>query len=166
MLYKQFGIKKSDYEFGMCESIAKDALISAIKTYRSDKNTTLTTYAARCIKNAVCTYLKRDAFHNGGRKTLKLDDDPKLFMVEDPRRFDEEMAFSDYEQEMISLAHNKILTCCRPEDQVIFNRYLLGETETAIARSLGVSKQIISRKILKLKNLIRVEVLDPQYNLS
>ena len=165
MVEKKFSIKESDTNFDLIFSIAEDAYMSAILHYEPNHNSSFINYAAHCIKNALCAYLKRTSRHNGGSKTLKLDDDPKLFVVEDPRRFDEEFTEEDYEQEMMCLAHMRLLQES-PEDQVIFNRYLLGESETAIAQSVGVTKQAISKKIIKLKNLIRVEVLDPQYNLS
>ena len=163
LIQNKFGVKGSDSNFEFLKSIADDALISAILTYNPNKNASLTTYAARCIQNALYSYIKRSAAHNGGIKTLKLDDDPKLFMVEDPRRFEDDLTSSEYEQHMMTLAHSRLLQES-PEDQVLFNRYLLGETEAAIARSLGVSRQMVSRRIIKLKNLIKAEVLDNQYN--
>ena len=164
VLIDMMGIGPENHEFDMCTMVGMDALVLAIASYDSSRGVAFTTYTCRVIRNNILNYLRLSAVHNGGPNLLRIDDDPDLYAVEDQRVFSDEFVWNEYERDMMSLAHERLLKES-PRDQIIFNKYLLGESCASIAREFGLTRSAITKKILKMKKAIRVDKLDKQYNL-
>lgn len=164
VLIDMMGIGPGDHDYDMCEMVGMDALFLAISSYDSTRGVAFTTYACRVIRNNILTYKRISAVHNGGQNLLRIDDDPELYAVEDQKIFSDEFVWNEYEKDMISLAHERLMGES-PRDQIIFNKYLLGESCASIAREFGITRSAVTKKIRKIKNAIRVDKLDKQYNL-
>lgn len=128
-------------------------LIKAINTYKSDKNTQLSTYAARCIENEILMLLRSNKKHT---QNLSLSDclggdkDGNEIVLEDILFYEDE----ELKELEINARNQKLYECLKKaltkrEYDIIVMRYgLFGVTpltQIEIAKKLGISRSYISR---------------------
>ncbi len=144
-------------------SVGSIGLIKAINTFRYDKNTQFSTYAARCIENEILMLLRAGKKHTGVMslgECLGQDKDGNEVCLIDILPSDE-----DLEQNV----ENNILTdklfaliknsLSDREYQIISLRYGLNNgpayTQREVAKKLGISRSYISRLEKKALEIIR-----------
>ena len=134
-------------------SVGSIGLIKAIKTFSPEKNTQLSTYAARCIENEILMLLRVNKKHTQNlslNDCLGSDKDGNEIVLEDiiPQEDNEmEMIEKNYSYEKMYAYLKKVLS--KREYQIIIMRYGLFGTEPLtqmeIAKKLGISRSYISR---------------------
>lgn len=129
-------------------------LIKAINTYSNDKNTQLSTYAARCIENEILMLLRANKKHNQTtsiNETLGNDKDGNEILLGDIIPDTENDVIEDVENKIINKELYKVLkeTLNNREYQIICLRYGIGGneplTQREIAQKLNISRSYISR---------------------
>ena len=128
-------------------------LIKAINTYKPDKNTLLSTYAARCIENEILMLLRSNKKHTQNLSLadcLGCDKDGNEIVLEDILYYDDENI-----KKLEDNARNaKLYECLKKaltqrEYDIIVMRYGLFNTkpltQMQIAQKLGISRSYISR---------------------
>lgn len=139
-------------------------LIKAINTYSKDKNTQLSTYAARCIENEILMLLRANKKHNQTlsiNESLGNDKDGNEILLGDIIPNNEDDAIEDVEKSIINKELYKLLKEClnEREYQIISMRYgLNGDkplTQREIASKLKISRSYISRLETKAINELR-----------
>ena len=134
-------------------SIGTLGLIKAIRTFCSDKNIKLATYASRCIENEILMYIRK----NSGRvgevsidEPLNVDWDGNELLLSDILCADEDSAADEIiHREEISAIHSAVDALEPRERQIIILRYGLDGapemTQKDVADYLGISQSYISR---------------------
>ena len=130
------------------ESVA--GVLKACASYRDDVGCKFSTYAYKCAKNEVATYMRRE------RKWRELmsekDVDVDEIIGED---MSENLLFRQQEN------LDRLMAVCRwfkkDRDKVIVSEILSGKKISSIADEFGVSKQSISRVFVKMKKLVRIK---------
>lgn len=129
-------------------------LIKAINTYSKDKNTQLSTYAARCIENEILMLLRANKKHNQTisiNESLGNDKDGNEIILSDIIPNVEDDAIEEVESQIINKELYKLLktTLTEREYKIICLRYgLNGDkplTQREIASKLNISRSYISR---------------------
>ncbi len=147
-------------------SIGSIGLIKAIKTFNSDKNIKLATYASRCIENEILMYLRKN---NVQRNEISLDEplnidwDGNELLLSDILGTDSDCTYKDLEfdaeKQMLRQAMN---TLSPREKQITQMRYGLVDeqemTQKEVADKLGISQSYISRLEKKIINRLRKEI--------
>ena len=128
-------------------------LIKAINTFNIDKNTQLSTYAARCIENEILMLLRMNKKHTQNLSLsdcLGSDKDGNEIVLEDILYNDDENMVALEKQAI----NNKLYECLKKaltkrEYDIIVMRYGLFNTkpltQLEIAKKLGISRSYISR---------------------
>ncbi|MGN1227153.1 MAG: RNA polymerase sporulation sigma factor SigK [Christensenellales bacterium] len=129
-------------------------LIKAINTYNNDKNTQLSTYAARCIENEILMLLRANKKHNQTisiNESLGNDKDGNEILLGDIIPNIEDDAIEEVENNIINKELYKVLknTLSEREYKIICLRYGLNGneplTQREIASKLNISRSYISR---------------------
>ena len=147
-------------------SIGTIGLITAINTFRADKNIKLATYASRCIENEILMYLRK----NSAQRTeisfdepLSTDWDGKELLLSDVLGTDGDTVMrpieADVDRKLLQDAVGKLSS---RERDIISLRFGLGGkkemTQKEVADRMGISQSYISRLekriILRLKREI------------
>ena len=148
-------------------SIGTIGLIKGIKTYSSDKNIKLATYASRCIDNEILMYLrknKRIKTEISFDESLSFDADGNELKLEDILGTDADIVTKGLEKETEKeLVMEEINKLNDRDKEIITLRYGLNGkkemTQKDVADLLGISQSYISRiekKVIKrLKNLVK-----------
>ena len=134
-------------------SVGSIGLIKAINTYSPEKNTQLSTYAARCIENEILMLLRVNKKHTQNlslNDCLGSDKDGNEILLEDiiPQEENEmEMIEKNYSYKKMYAYLKKVLS--KREYEIIVMRYGLFNTQQLtqmeIAKKLGISRSYISR---------------------
>lgn len=145
-------------------SIGAIGLIKAVKTYNSEKQIKLATYASRCIENEILMHLRKVSKQKSEVSLdipLNFDSEGNELLLADVLFEDEESISKnlelDAEKQMI---YNSLEKLCSREQEIVRLRFgLFGQeekTQKEVADMLGISQSYISRiekKILgKIKN--------------
>jgi len=148
-------------------SIGTIGLIKGIKTYKSDKNIKLATYASRCIDNEILMYLRKNKkvrTEVSFDESLSFDPDGNELHLEDVLGTDADIVTKGLEEATEkNMVMQEIAKLPDRDKEIIMLRYGLGGkeelTQKEVAEILGISQSYISRiekkVIRKLKNLVR-----------
>ena len=148
-------------------SIGTIGLIKGIKTFSSDKNIKLATYASRCIDNEILMYLrknKRVKTEISFDESLSFDSDGNELKLEDILGTDADIVTRNLERETEkTLVMEEINKLSDRDKEIIVLRYGLNGnrdmTQKEVADMLGISQSYISRiekKVIKrLKLLVK-----------
>ena len=144
-------------------------LIKAINTFNADKNTQLSTYAARCIENEILMLIRVNKKHNQAislNESLGTDKDGNDICLMD--------IIPAYERQSIECVENKIMNkkllslikqvLSEREYTILKMRYGLEgthpKTQREVAKELGISRSYISRLETKAIDEIRKHTKD------
>lgn len=144
-------------------SIGTIGLIKAVKTFNTDKNIKLATYASRCIENEILMFLRRMVKTKGEislDEPLNVDYEGNELLLSDVLGTDNDVVYKDVEasaeREMLREAISKLSA---RERQIMDLRFGLsgGEerTQKEVADMLGISQSYISR--LEKKIVLRLK---------
>ncbi len=148
-------------------SIGTIGLIKGIKTFSSDKNIKLATYASRCIDNEILMYLRKNKkvkTEISFDESLSFDSDGNELKLEDILGTDPDIVTKNLERETErKLVMEEINKLNDRDKEIIVLRYGLNGkkdmTQKEVADMLGISQSYISRiekKVIKsLKNIVR-----------
>lgn len=148
-------------------SIGTIGLIKGIKTYKSDKNIKLATYASRCIDNEILMFLrknKRVRTEVSIEESLSFDPDGNELHLEDVLGTDNDIVTKGLEEATEkNLVMDEISKLPERDREIIVLRYGLDGndelTQKEVAEILGISQSYISRiekkVIRRLKNMIK-----------
>ena len=134
-------------------SIGSIGLIKAIKTFKSDKNIKLATYASRCIENEILMYLRKNNIQRNEislDEPLNIDWDGNELLLSDILGTDGDCVYknleTDAEKQMLLQA---MKTLSPREMEITELRYGLNNktemTQKEVADKLGISQSYISR---------------------
>ncbi len=151
-------------------SIGTIGLIKAIRTFRSDKQIKLATYASRCIENEILMYIRKNSGLRGEvsiDEPLNIDWDGNELLLSDVIGTEEDSVGRDIERS----EDERTIRCAVAElderDRTIIElRYGFGggeeRTQKEVADMLGISQSYISRlekKIIRhLKEKIETKI--------
>lgn len=134
-------------------SIGTIGLIKAIDSYNLNKQTKITTYAARCIENEVLMYFRSNKKNNN---VISLND--SIGFDKDGNEINLIDVIQDKTIDIIDLLHNKdniedlglyLKNLNSREKEIIIKRYGLynqrEQTQKKIAKELGISRSYVSR---------------------
>ena len=148
-------------------SIGTIGLIKGIKTFSSDKNIKLATYASRCIDNEILMYLRKNKkvkTEISFDESLSFDSDGNELKLEDILGTDADIVTRNIERETEKkLVMEEINKLNDRDKEIIVLRYGLNGkkdmTQKEVADMLGISQSYISRiekKVIKrLKLLVK-----------
>ena len=148
-------------------SIGTIGLIKGIKTFSSDKNIKLATYASRCIDNEILMYLRKNKkvkTEVSLDESLSYDPDGNELKLEDILGTDADIVTKNLEKETEKkLVLDEINKLSGRDKEIIILRYgLMGKeekTQKEVADLLGISQSYISRiekKVIKrIRNLVK-----------
>ena len=134
-------------------SVGTIGLIKAINTFRYDKNTQFSTYAARCIENEILMLIRANKKHQNVialNECLGQDKEGNEVCLMDIIPSDEDLEEDACNNILIEKLENVIKTCLsKREYQIISLRYGLNNTpsytQREVAQKLGISRSYISR---------------------
>ncbi len=147
-------------------SIGNIGLIKAIKTFKSEKNIKLATYASRCIENEILMFLRKSNIRKNEislDEPLNIDWDGNELLLSDILGTDSDSVYKDLEydieKQMLSQALTKLSD---REKQIMEMRFgLRGQkemTQKEVADLLGISQSYISRLEKKIIIRLRKEI--------
>ena len=148
-------------------SVGTIGLIKAVKTFNTDKNIKLATYASRCIENEILMYLRRIVKLKGEvslDEPLNVDYEGNELLLSDVLGTESDVVYKDVElgveKEMLKEAIKKLTP---RERQIMSLRFgLNGEdelTQKEVADMLGISQSYISRLEKKIVLRLRKEFM-------
>lgn len=158
--------ENSGIDFEDLISIGSMGLIKAVKTFRSDKNIKLATYASRCIDNEILMQLRKSTREKNEvslEKPLSQDKEGNMLLLADVISNDEEeidqgLLLSD-EKKAIWRIMNKLE---QREKEIMLLRFgLEGQdelTQKEVADKMGISQSYISRIEKKVLNKMKKEL--------
>ena len=144
-------------------SVGSIGLIKAINTFKFDKNTQFSTYAARCIENEILMLLRASKKHNNIvslGECLGQDKDGNEVCLMDIIPSDEDLE-QNVENNILTEKLMKIIknTLTEREYNIIALRYGLNNTpaytQREVAKKLGISRSYISRLEKKALDIIK-----------
>ena len=148
-------------------SIGTIGLIKGIKTFSTDKNIKLATYASRCIDNEILMYLRKNKkvrTEVSFDESLSFDPEGNELRLEDILGTDPDIVTRNIEQEAErNLMMAEINRLSDRDKEIIILRYgLMGKnemTQKEVADMLGISQSYISRiekKVIgRLKSFVK-----------
>lgn len=147
-------------------SIGSIGLIKAIKTFNSDKNIKLATYASRCIENEILMYLRKNSIQKNEvslDEPLNIDWDGNELLLSDVLGTDVDVVYKDLETDAEKQMLTQAMSVLSPrEKQITEMRYGLVNdremTQKEVADKLGISQSYISRLEKKIISRLRKEI--------
>lgn len=147
-------------------SIGSIGLIKAIKTFNTDKNIKLATYASRCIENEILMYLRKN---NVQRNEISLDEplnidwDGNELLLSDILGTDCDSVYKNLETDAEKQLLCRAMSTLSPrERQITEMRYGINSakemTQKEVADKLGISQSYISRLEKKIISRLRREI--------
>ena len=148
-------------------SIGTIGLMKGVKTFSSDKNIKLATYASRCIDNEILMFLRKNKKVRGEvsfEESLSFDADGNELHLEDVLGTDKDVVTKPLEDNLNKkLMMEEIDRLNSRDREIIIMRYGLfntpEKTQKEVADILGISQSYISRiekKVIKrLKNIVK-----------
>ena len=143
----------NDYMTDDLISIGTIGLIKGIDTYKDNKKTKITTYAARCIQNEILMYFRSNKKSNNDvylEDAIGYDKEGNEVNLKDVI-MDKEIDFVDYLTRKDNVENlKKYLNMLFPrEKEIIIKRYGLNNqkemTQKAIAKEMHISRSYVSR---------------------
>lgn len=147
-------------------SIGNIGLIKAIKTFKSDKNIKLATYASRCIENEILMFLRKSNIRKNEislDEPLNIDWDGNELLLSDILGTDSDSVYKDLEYDIEKQMLSQAMTKLAPrEKQIMEMRFGLNGkkemTQKEVADLLGISQSYISRLEKKIIIRLRKEI--------
>lgn len=148
-------------------SIGTIGLMKGVKTFSSDKNIKLATYASRCIDNEILMFLRKNKKVRGEvsfEESLSFDADGNELHLEDVLGTDADIVTKPLEDDLNKrLMMEEIDRLNSRDREIIIMRYGLfnnkEKTQKEVADILGISQSYISRiekKVIKrLKSIVK-----------
>ena len=148
-------------------SIGTIGLMKGVKTFSSDKNIKLATYASRCIDNEILMFLRKNKKVKGEvsfEESLSFDADGNELHLEDVLGTDKDIVTKPLEDDLNKrLMMEEIEKLSDRDKEIIIMRYGLfnheEKTQKEVADILGISQSYISRiekkVIRRLKNIVK-----------
>ena len=148
-------------------SIGTIGLMKGVKTFSSDKNIKLATYASRCIDNEILMFLRKNKKVRGEvsfEESLSFDADGNELHLEDVIGTKADIVTKPLEDDLNKkLMLEEIDKLNKRDREIIIMRYGLfnreEKTQKEVADILGISQSYISRiekKVIKrLKNIVK-----------
>ena len=148
-------------------SIGTIGLMKGVKTFSSDKNIKLATYASRCIDNEILMFLRKNKKVKGEvsfEESLSFDADGNELHLEDVLGTDKDIVTKPLEDDLNKrLMMEEIERLSERDREIIIMRYGLfnhpEKTQKEVADILGISQSYISRiekKVIKrLKTIVK-----------
>lgn len=148
-------------------SIGTIGLMKGVKTFSSDKNIKLATYASRCIDNEILMFLRKNKKVRGEisfEESLSYDADGNELHLEDVLGTDADIVTKPLEDDINKkLMMKEIEKLNNRDKEIIIMRYGLfnqeEKTQKEVADILGISQSYISRiekKVIKrLKTIVK-----------
>lgn len=148
-------------------SIGTIGLMKGVKTFSSDKNIKLATYASRCIDNEILMFLRKNKKTKGEvsfEESLSFDADGNELHLEDVLGTEANIVTKPLEDDLNRrLMMEEIDKLNERDKEIIIMRYGLfnqeEKTQKEVADILGISQSYISRiekKVIKrLKNIVK-----------
>ena len=134
-------------------SIGTIGLIKGIDTYKNNKKTKITTYAARCIQNEILMYFRANKYHandvslSDSIGTDKEGNEIDLMDVIEDKSID--IIEYIYQKDKINSLKEYLKKLNKREKEIIIKRYgLNGEkelTQKELANALNISRSYVSR---------------------
>ena len=148
-------------------SVGTLGLIKAVKTFNTDKNIKLATYASRCIENEILMHLRRVVKLKGEvslDEPLNVDYEGNELLLSDVLGTDSDVVYKDIETSAEKEMLREAMTKLSPRERQIMNlRFGLngGEelTQKQVADMLGISQSYISRLEKKIVARLKKEFL-------
>ncbi|MBE6140700.1 MAG: RNA polymerase sporulation sigma factor SigK [Firmicutes bacterium] len=150
-IVKKFDNKDNDTDDLI--SIGTIGLIKGIDTYRNNKKTKITTYAARCIQNEILMHYRSNKKSNN---TISLNDTigfdkegNEISLIDVIKDQEIDMLDNIYIKDNINLLKNYLSLLNKREKEIIIKRYGLlntkEKTQKEIAKELKISRSYVSR---------------------
>ena len=148
-------------------SIGTIGLMKGVKTFSSDKNIKLATYASRCIDNEILMFLRKNKKVKGEvsfEESLSFDADGNELHLEDVLGTEADIVTRPLEDDLNKrLMMEEIDKLSERDREIIIMRYGLfnhpEKTQKEVADILGISQSYISRiekkVIRRLKNIVK-----------
>ncbi len=148
-------------------SIGTIGLMKGVRTFSSDKNIKLATYASRCIDNEILMFLRKNKKVRGEvsfEESLSFDADGNELHLEDVLGTEADVVTKPLEDDLNKkLMMDEIERLNNRDKEIIIMRYGLfnreEKTQKEVADILGISQSYISRiekKVIKrLKNIVK-----------
>lgn len=140
-------------------------LCRAAMTYDPAKSK-FSTYAYRCIRNAIFVEMRRGVSIDKKQKTLRLDDkaissNDKYTLQETLPAIDQDLIRVEedrFKDSSIYKAYNKVIQKYDPKRQDMINLHIAGMTFEQIAKRYGVSRQRVGQVWIKFRKKIEEEM--------
>ena len=147
-------------------SIGTIGLLKAVKTFKSDKNIKLATYASRCIENEILMYLRKVGAQKGEvsfDEPLNVDWDGNELLLCDVLGSDADEINRDVEEkDERRIVHLLVSKLPEREKEIMELRFgFCGKTEHTqkeVADILGISQSYISRLEKKIIEKLKTQV--------
>jgi len=147
-------------------SIGSIGLIKAIKTFKSDKNIKLATYASRCIENEILMYLRKNNIQRNEislDEPLNIDWDGNELLLSDILGTDGDCVYKDLETDAEKqMLFQAMKTLSPREIEITEMRYGLNNqtemTQKEVADRLGISQSYISRLEKRIISRLKKEI--------
>lgn len=152
-IVKKYESKDIDIDADDLISIGTIGLIKAIDSYSLNKQTKITTYAARCIENEILMYFRSNKKNN---QVISLND--SIGFDKDGNEVNLIDVLQDKSPNIVDVLHNKdniknlniyLKDLNFREKEIIIKRYGLynqkEQTQKKIAKELGISRSYVSR---------------------
>lgn len=150
-IVKKFESKNSDNDDLI--SIGTIGLIKGIDSYKNEKATRITTYAARCIENEILMHFRSN---KKNQNTISLNDSigfdkegNEINLIDVLQEKSEDIADTIHTKDNIILLTKYLDLLTDREKEIIIKRYGLmlhqEKTQKEIAKELGISRSYVSR---------------------
>ncbi|MBQ7373770.1 MAG: RNA polymerase sporulation sigma factor SigE [Clostridia bacterium] len=148
-------------------SVGTIGLIKAVKTFNTEKNIKLATYASRCIENEILMHLRRVVKLKGEvslDEPLNVDYEGNELLLSDVLGTDTDVVYKDIELSAEKEILNKAIEKLSPrEKQIMRLRFGLGGgeelTQKEVADLMGISQSYISRLEKKIVSRLKKEFM-------
>lgn len=148
-------------------SIGSIGLIKAIESFKSDKGTSLATYASRCIENEILMHLRKI---NSQKTEVSIDEplntdwDGNELLLSDILGTDEDEVSRPLEDDADRAMLMRAIDALNDRDrEIILLRFGIGQeqeaTQKEVADALGISQSYISRLEKRIIARLRSEML-------
>ncbi len=134
-------------------SIGTIGLIKGIDTYKNNKKTKITTYAARCIQNEILMYFRANKYHNNDVSLSDAIGTDKEGNEIDLMDFIEDKSIDIieylYQKDNVNSLKDYLKKLNKREKEIIIKRYGLNgeneQTQKELAKELNISRSYVSR---------------------
>lgn len=145
--------ENKNYDIDDLISIGTIGLVKGIDSYKQNRKTRLTTYAARCIENEILMYFRSNKKHLNNvslNDSIGFDKEGnEISLIDVIKGSTEDIAEELNTQNNIDLLHTYLKLLSSREKEIIIKRYGLfntkEKTQKEIAKELKISRSYVSR---------------------